>query len=142
MIIRLVEEEDLDGCGCVYAEAFDAAPYNGSWTQQTASDMLSGLLRRDPAHCWCMEENGSILGFAFCTTFGTFRGTIQELAIAPGLQGRGLGTQLMQHILGEFRKEGVQNVDLIANLDAPAYGFYKKFGFKRPRRYTVMARSI
>lgn len=142
MTIRLIKEEDLTACGLLYAEAFAAPPYNGNWTTESAADMLAGLLEKDKEHCWCIERDGRIQGVAFCTVFGTFRGTIQEFAIGPQFQGKGLGTRLMKHILEEFRSEGIKNADLIANMDAPAFGFYKKFAFRKPYRYTVMARPI
>jgi len=142
MIIRLVSEDDLPTCGKIYAEAFAAAPYYGEWTAESASEMLSGLLERDPLHCWILEKDGTVVGFAFCTTFGKFRGTIQEFAVAPNFQKHGYGSKLMEHILAQFKNEGIQNADLIANLDANAYRFYEKYGFRRPSRYTVMARPL
>jgi len=142
MIIRLVREEDLLVCGDIYAKAFSQAPYFGVWTTETAANMLAGLLSRDPESCWCVENDSGILGFAFCTTYGSFRGTIQEFAIAPGSQKRGIGTLMMEHILTQFRSRGLQNVDLVANLDASAFKFYKKFGFQHPDRYVVMARPL
>jgi ribosomal protein S18 acetylase RimI-like enzyme len=142
MMIRLITRQDLRTCAAIYAEAFAAPPYNDVWTPETAEEMLSGLLDRDPYHCWLIEESNNILGFAFCTTFGTFRGTVQEFAIAPAHQRRGLGTRLMDHILSEFQAEGIQNADLIANQDAPAYRFYRQYGFNSPRRYVILARPL
>jgi ribosomal protein S18 acetylase RimI-like enzyme len=142
VIIRPITVEDLTACVNIYIDVFTVAPYNGAWTPETARYMLHGLLQRDPAHCWCIEDKNSLLGFAFCTTYGRFRGTIQEFAIASASQKRGLGTQLMEHVIAEFRAGGVENIDLVANVDAYAFRFYKKFGFLQPRRYTLMARPL
>lgn len=142
MAIRLVQEEDLTTCGKIYAEAFAVRPYTGFWTAEDAADMLSGLLERDPFSCWCIEKDGEIAGFIFCTQFGTFRATVQEFAIAPKFQKHSLGTTLMRYALDEFRDRGLQTVDLVVNKEAPAFDMYHTFGFRQPEHYTVMARWL
>jgi aminoglycoside 6'-N-acetyltransferase I len=142
VVIRLILKADLPVCGRIYADAFNVGPYFGTWTPETAAEMLSGLLDRNPESCWCIAETDAIVGFAFCTTYGVFRGTVQEFAIDPEFQRRGLGSRLMDHILAEFRLRGLQNVDLVTNVDAPAYNFYRKFNFRRPERYVVMAKPL
>jgi ribosomal protein S18 acetylase RimI-like enzyme len=142
MAIRLIREEDLEICGAIYSEAFSVRPYTGIWKAKDATDMLSGLLDRDPHSCWCVEQDGEIAGFIFCTQFGTFRATIQEFAIAPKYQKLRLGTALMQYALDEFRDRGMQTVDLVVNRDAPAYALYRKMGFLQPSQYAVMSRWL
>lgn len=142
MVIRLIQEEDLPACGRIYAEAFSVAPYTGVWKFKEATEMLSGLLDRDPDSCWCIEKDDEVAGFVFCTQFGSFRATIQEFAIDPRFQKKGLGSSLMEHALAEFRYRGLQTVDLIVNREAPAYQMYRDFGFQQPERYMVMARWI
>ncbi len=82
------------------------------------------------------------MGFAFCATFGKSRATIQEFAVLPALQGRGIGTDLMNHVLAEFKRIGIESVDLVVNRDAPAFTFYRKFGFRQPHRYILMSRRV
>jgi ribosomal protein S18 acetylase RimI-like enzyme len=104
--------------------------------------MLAGLLDRDPESCRLIEMNGLIAGFAFCTSYGSFRATIQEFAVSPEFQGRGLGTELMTHMIKEFHERGLKSVDLIVNTSAPAYRLYQHFGFIRPDPYAVMLRRL
>lgn len=139
MLIRLIDENDLQACGQIYAEAFSVPPYRYVWEPKEASEMLNGLLQRDPQNCWCAVEDGQVVGFAFCTTYGRYRATIQEFAISPYFRKKGLGTRLMEHVLHTLRQKGFFMVDLIAKQDAPAYSFYRKFGFRNPNKYTVMA---
>lgn len=142
MVIRKATEGDLDTCGEIYAAAFSTAPYCEQWTPGAATDMLSGLLSRDPDHCWCAELDGRIVGFVFCTVFGTFRATVQEFAIAPAYQHKGLGTKMMEHVLDELRSAGLQTVDLVVHRKAPAYRMYKRFGFRQPDDYVLMVRWL
>jgi len=142
MLIRPVRESDLQICGEIYAAAFSAPPYREAWSAGSASEMLSGLLARDPESCWCVEEEGRVVGFAFCTTFGKLRATIQEFAISPGFQRKGIGTDLMNHVLAEFKRRAIDSVELIVNRDAPAFMFYRRFGFRQPDRYVLMIRRV
>lgn len=142
MLIRRITQEDLSECGTIYSRAFAGPPYHEDWDIGMATEMLSGLLMRDPESAWCVDEDGEIAGFAFCTTYGTFRATIQEFAFAPRFQRRGFGTALMNHVLGQFRLAGIKTLDLVVRREAPAHGFYRRFGFQQPENYIIMARWL
>lgn len=142
MLIRLASEEDLAACGVIYADAFTGPPYDEEWAPTKASAMLAELLAKDPESCWCAEDDGQVSGFAFCTTFGKFRALIQEFAVHPRIQKSGIGTALMKHILSEFQSRGIQSAELVVNKHAPAFDFYRRFGFSMPRNYTLMIRSL
>lgn len=142
MRIRLIQETDLDACGRIYADAFSKPPYSEPADAEWAAGMLAGSLEKDPESCWGIEDDGRLVGFAFCTVFGELRATIQEFAVSPSVQGRGFGTALMKHAMGEFTRRGLQSVDLVANRHAPAYRFYERFGFYEPRYYRLMTRKL
>ena len=139
MLIRRVTQEDLAECGIVYARAFAGPPYYEDWDMEAAIEMLSGLFMRDSNSAWCVEEGGEIAGFAFCTTYGSFRATIQEFAFAPAFQRRGLGTALMNYVMEQFRRAGIKTLDLVVRREAPAHSFYRSFGFRQPENYIIMA---
>jgi ribosomal protein S18 acetylase RimI-like enzyme len=142
MLIRLIDEQDIPACGRIYVKAFSGPPYREVWELEVSMEMLAGLLHRDPESCWCAEEAGEIVGFAFCTTYGTFRATIQEFAIAPEFQKKGFGNALMEHVLSEFRRRNIRIADLVVSQDAPAFRLYRKFGFRKPGKYVIMARWL
>jgi ribosomal protein S18 acetylase RimI-like enzyme len=142
MEIRVIRDEDIPACGAIYASAFAAPPYREAWDAGQAAEMLSELLKKDPESCWCVEEDGELAGFAFCTVFGRFRATIQEFAVAPRFQRKGLGRALMKHVLEELERRSVRTVDLVVNRDAPAFALYRKFGFRQPDRYVLMAKWL
>ena len=142
MLIRLASEEDLATCGMIYADAFRGPPYDEEWAPTKASAMLAELLKKDPESCWCAEEDGRVSAFAFCTTFGSFRALIQEFAVRPQFQKKGVGTALMKHILADFQNRGITSAELVVNKNAPAFDFYRVFGFRPPKNYTLMIRPL
>ena len=142
MRIRLIAESDLAACGRIYSDAFRRPPYSEEPDPEWAAKMLAGPLEKDPENCWGIEDDCRLVGFAFCTVFGGLRATIQEFAISPAAQGSGYGTALMAHLMEDFTQRGVQSVDLVANREAPAFGFYRRFGFYEPRRYRLMTKRL
>ena len=126
----------------IYADAFAGPPYDEDWAPAKASSMLAELLKKDPENCWCVEEDGQVRGFAFCTTFGKFRAIIQEFAIHPRVQKKGMGTALMKHILAEFQNRGIVSAELVVNKHVPAFDLYRRFGFHVPKSYTLMIRTF
>ncbi len=55
---------------------------------------------------------------------------VAELAVAPGLQGQGYGTELLDSLLDELRDSGFETVRLTARADDERVrSFYESFGF-------------
>jgi len=55
---------------------------------------------------------------------------VAELAVAPGLQGQGYGTELFESLLEELRDNGFETVRLTARADDERVrAFYDQFGF-------------
>ncbi len=79
-----------------------------------------GLWRHDP-------KFPRLVGFARCTGDGILEATVWDVAIHPLYQGAGLGKQLMNHILDELSKKGVERVTLFA--DPGVVDFYVRQGW-------------
>lgn len=65
---------------------------------------------------------------------------VQTIAVAPDMSGRGLGSQLLDHLLGHARDSGCRRVQLEVKADnAGAIHLYRRAGFTdvrtRPRYY-------
>ena len=58
---------------------------------------------------------------------------ITDVIVAPAFQGKGLGKQLMNHVLIHLKKYSVSNVKLACSLYANPgkESFYEKFGFQK-----------
>ncbi len=142
MKIRQLLEDEIEICSKIYSSVFINPPYYNFWPTSQISAMLAGLYSVDPEHCWCIEVDDEIIGFAFCTVYGSFRATIHEFAIKTEMQGKGFGSALMDYMLAEFKQAGIAAVDLCANKDAKAYKLYKKFGFGAAKNYRIMIKEV
>ncbi|MGQ9523502.1 MAG: GNAT family N-acetyltransferase [Armatimonadota bacterium] len=140
--VRNVGSGDLPRCARVYVEAFAEPPYREDWSLVDAEAMLEVYLRRDPSLCFCAEFGGDVVGIAFCSSVSVYRASIEELAVLPAMQGTGIGKALLNRCLEEFASRGNREVTLVVDANAPAYGFYRRHGFRPTRRHVLMVREL
>jgi ribosomal protein S18 acetylase RimI-like enzyme len=69
-----------------------------------------------------------LVGFARCTGDGVVEATVWDVAVHPHYQGAGLGKQLMDYVLEQLRRMGVDRVSLFADPDV--VGFYQAQGWE------------
>jgi len=65
-----------------------------------------------------VEVNGSIVGFAAIEIFSGKLAEVQCLAVAPALQGKGIGKQLIQRCVQRAQEENVTELIAITASDA------------------------
>ena len=63
---------------------------------------------------------------------GTPAGVVEDVAVAPARQGRGIGRAMMAHAIEECRRAGCYKLALSSNVKrGPAHRFYESLGFER-----------
>lgn len=85
------------------------------------------LLRTDPAGCWVAEQDGRVVGFATSLT-RELMWILASYAVQPGLQGAGLGRELLAAALQHGR--GCLRGMLNASADPRALRRYVQAGFR------------
>jgi ribosomal protein S18 acetylase RimI-like enzyme len=105
-------------------------------------------IRRPHYHGWLERGEGFLLlasvdssdvaGYAFCTltagspTFdlGPLRGEVEDLAVAPGMRGHGIGTALLEACRDELIRRGARywSVGVVEGNDG-AQALYERLGF-------------
>lgn len=58
-----------------------------------------------------------------------------SMAVLPGFRGRGIGTALLKHLLGDARQAGHPSLSLSVDARNPACRLYERLGFERVKRY-------
>jgi ribosomal protein S18 acetylase RimI-like enzyme len=82
-----------------------------------------------PALVLVAERRGAPLGFCQIEPAGNAT-WIESIAVEPREQGRGVGTLLMQHALGEAARRAGPRVRLaVSDRNAAAYALYRRLGF-------------
>lgn len=76
------------------------------------------------------EENGVILGCGALKVYSAELAELRSLCVAPGVDGRGIGRLLIDHLIEEAERFGLKTV--FALTVAP--GFFEKMGFREVPR--------
>jgi [ribosomal protein S18]-alanine N-acetyltransferase len=121
-IERLQDERDLDGVLEVEAESF-----TNPWTR----DMYAWELQnRSVCHIYLVRMRDlPVAGFcAFWLVFDEIH--INNVAVRPQFRGRGIGTALLHHVLGEGRRLGARRATLeVRASNEAACRLYQHLGF-------------
>jgi phosphinothricin acetyltransferase len=86
------------------------------------------------------DEKGIVLGFGLLHPhhpFPTFAGTMESTYfIAPETTGRGIGTQMLDHLLQDAKEKGIHTVLAgVSSLNEASIRFHKKNGFEECGRF-------
>lgn len=144
-MVRRYEPRDLQGCGAVFCSAFAAEPWNENWTQQLAETRISELTGTPISAGFVYEENGRILAVAagrVCTYLYGKEYVIDEFCVSAEMQGKGIGSRLMQRIEQEMRAAGCVGIVLQTTHGYPSERFYLKNGFQRNPDMITMYRLL
>lgn len=87
-----------------------------------------------PFHVW--EEDGSILGYAYATTWrkraGYMYSVESSIYLDPDKKQKGIGTLLYQQVIDDLKKKGLKNVIGVLTLpNDESVAFHEKMGFIR-----------
>ena len=126
-IIRMIDEDDLGTTGDRYTEPLMKF-YEDAFREIT-EDKNSVIL----VICVCGSVFGSLqLTFTrYLSHMGGLRATIENVHVASDMQGRGLGTELMNAAIDLAKKRGCRIVQLTTNKTRKdAHRFYHRIGFE------------
>lgn len=101
----------------------------------SVKDIKAALSGRKPdTYAIIAEKNGESVGVSvFFLTFSTWRGTrgvyVQDIFVAAGARGNGLGSRLLKEVVSWGTSQGADHLRLSVNRDNPAaHSFYKHLG--------------
>ena len=144
-MIRHYQSNDLRGCATVFCDAFAAEPWKEQWSIQLAETRIDELTGSSLSVGFVYEENGEILGFAAGRIVSYLYGreyVIDELCISPKVQGRGIGSALLRHIMDEMKARGIVAVVLQTTKGYPSEQFYLKNGFVQSQDMITMYHGL
>lgn len=68
-----------------------------------------------------------LVGYADSVSNGVTDAYIQDVAVLPQYQGKGIGSELMKRMIAELKKREVYMISVV--YDQSLSGFYSRFGF-------------
>lgn len=143
--IRPVSMDHAARYGEIYAAAFSGEPWNDPWDPKDAEIHVRELLESKQSYGLEYVLDGKVAGFILGTSMLFHYGRvfeINDLAVDPACQGRGIAKTLLERCLTEMKKRGMAGVNLITEAEGFLPGFYEKYGFSREDRVILMGKEL
>ena len=138
MIIRLMTMEDYAAC----CDLWLRTPGMGLNSIDDSPEGIARYLRRNPGTCFVAEEEGRLIGAILAGHDGR-RGHISHTAVDGAFQRRGIGRQLVEHVMAAMEQEGIIKVNLVVfSRNQKGNAFWESVGFTARDDLTYRNKSI
>ena len=145
MTIQPCSLERVDRYGEIYAEAFSGEPWNDPWKKEDAVIHVRELLESKQSYGMEYVIDGQVAGFILGTSMLFHYGRtfeINDLAVDPAFQKRGIATKLLEKCLADIKDQGMVGVHLITAGEGVLPAFYQKYGFKKENSVILMGKDL
>ncbi len=145
LIIKKCTMEHINRYGEIYARAFAGAPWNDPWKIDDAIMHVSEILESRQSYGLECLIDGHVVGFVLGTSMLFHYGRtfeINDLAVDPDYQRKGIAKKLMEQILKDLKSQGIVGVNLITAADGILPAFYNQYGFKKENEVILMGKEI
>lgn len=85
------------------------------------------------ARCVAVEDKGTTVGICVLNTIGDGALELFNIAVSPDMQGQGVGSALLCHVIDRCRSEGVRRIELGTGTFGYQLAFYQRLGFRVER---------
>ena len=147
LCFRLLTQEDLPALVPLYMQYYNAHE-GGEWTHETTTRRLLQVVTRMDAFGLVAElaaESGVPAAFAmgyYEQYDDGFAYDLVEIVVRDDLQGRGIGTALMQELERQAKAAGALLVQLQAVNDARHHRFYGRLGYGDASNLTLKTKML
>jgi len=148
MIIRELNEFDLEDCISLFIEVYNQQPWNNEWTYETAKELFNefsstkGCIGYVAIDATKENEIMSVLIGKQKTWWRGKEYVIEEFFVRPEYQGKGIGTKVLEFIAKDLKKYGVGNITLLTNTYSEAYPFYLNKDFNENKTLRLLYKNI
>ena len=131
-MIRPMMPEDVKNCISAFISAYNGAPWDNRWNEDTAVRYLGEFQSHPRAVGYVDVRNGRITGAIFAhgkTWYTRDEVFVDELFVRREDQGKGIGKALLCRMEEYCRENGLAGVTLLTDRRMPAADFYGKTGY-------------
>ena len=137
--------EHLNRYGEIYAAAFSGEPWYDHWSVEDATIHVGEILESRQSYGLEYVVDGEVVAFVLGASMLFHYGRtfeINDLAVDPAYQQRGIATQLLKHCLADVKEQGIVGVHLITAAEGILPEFYEKYGFKKETEVILMGSEL
>ena len=133
--------EHLKRYGEIYAAAFSGEPWNDPWKAEDSEIHVREILESRQSYGLEYEIDRKIVAFLLGTSMLFHYGRtfeINDLAVAPECQGKGIAKMLLERCKSDMKEKGIVGMHLITANEGYLLEFYERHGFKKEQRVLLM----
>ena len=143
--IQFCSLDHLSRYGEIYASAFSGAPWNDPWKPEDAEIHVREILEMKQSYGLEYVIDGTVAGFILGSSMLFHYGRtfeINDLAVDPAYQRRGIAKKLMEACLKDLKQQGIVGVHLITAREGILPEFYQKYGFEKENEVVLMGMEM
>lgn len=132
ILIREMNNNDLDEVSTVFCETFSSPPWSEPWTVDLSFKRIIQMFMFPGQKSYIAIQNGIIVAFVIGTIMNWHDSgyyEIKELCVKNEYKRNGLGTKLIKYVEEELKLIGVSNIMLFTTKNSEANQFYRKNGY-------------
>lgn len=133
MEYREIKQTDIESLAEMFAETFNASPWNDGWTQKTAEKRLHGFMVREGFYGISAYDKGQLVGMILGQEELYYEGNvfeIEEFCIRNSMRGKGLGKMLYKEFEHRLKERGTTQISLLTMRQEATLGFYQSIGYE------------
>ena len=145
--LKRVGASELDGVKQLIYDAFTVEPWFDDWSdsEQFRRYILDLACARNSLSIAGYDEDGALVAASLGRVVHWYEGTqywIDDFAVAPGAQRRGVGSAFMSALGDYLITRGITGVGLLTDRNIPADFFYRKNGFREVPNRILMTKEL
>ena len=144
-LIRKAEEADFDQAIKLYGELVGSDKVDHG---EEGRGHWSAVLQHAGTTVFCLERDELIVSLTTLHVLPntTYRGRpyalVENVVTLKRFQGKGLGRQLMEHVIDQAWKQDCYKIMLLTGQHVGARGFYERLGFSADEKFGMTLRRI
>lgn len=127
-----ITQAHIDALSVLFAETFNAPPWNESWSAEAAKKRLHQLICVEDFYGICAYSGQELCGLILGSSEQYFDGMtfqIKEFCVKNSLRGKNLGSQLLDEFEFRLKQQGIIRVTLLTVRHNATEGFYSRRGY-------------
>ena len=142
---NIIRSENIKECAELYIKVFNAEPWNDKWTLGTAHKRLNDIYLSPNFEGVLCVDYGKVKGAIFGNYEQFYDGVhynLREMFISNELQGKGIGSELLNELEKRLRGLGITTIILFTSKGNKTSTFYLKNDFSEWDSMVMMGKEI
>lgn len=145
LTFKEIKNTDIPALAELYAETFNAAPWNEQWTKETAEKRLFQMINVESFFGLCAYHNGELCGLILGCMEQYYDGInfyLREFCVKNSMRGQGIGAEILNTFEERLSQMDIKEIYLNTTRNSSAERFYNKQNYQNHEHLILMSKSF